>query len=191
MSRRYCHCFETAHGVGSSQSALRLKGSTSERPLVEPLYDPSIYCGHLYLLTRRPHGSLATLGRLAFAASAFGAPIAGDHVGTVRSRLGIAGTVRVLVVPDGLVSRPAARDAGLDAFGLEGVPESIGVVAAVAEQPLRLWQVVQQRCRTSVIADLPGRHEEAQGAAVRVSGGMELGIKPPLMRPIRRPRPPF
>jgi hypothetical protein len=59
---------------------------------------------------------------------------------------------------------------------LEGVPESIGVVAAVAEQPLRLWQVVQQRCRTSVIADLPGRHEEAQGAVVRVSGGMELGV---------------
>lgn len=65
---------------------------------------------------------------------------------------------------------------GLDALGVESVSEPSGVVAAVAEQPLRFWQVVQQRCHAGVVADLPGGHEETQGAAVRVSDGMELGV---------------
>jgi hypothetical protein len=47
----------------------------------------------------------------------------------------------------------------------ESVAEPIGVVAAVAEQPLRFWQVVQQRCRAGVVTDLPGGHEEAQTGA--------------------------
>ena len=64
----------------------------------------------------------------------------------------------------------------LDALGQEGVPEPVGVVAAVAEQPLRLWQLVQQRCRAGVVAHLAGGHEEAQGAAVRVGDGMQLRI---------------
>ena len=80
-------------------------------------------------------------------------------------------------MPDGLVARPATRDAGLDALGLESVPEPIGVVAAVAEQPLRFWQVVQQRCRAGVVAYLPSGHEEAQRATVRVSDGMQLGVQ--------------
>jgi hypothetical protein len=45
--------------------------------------------------------------------------------------------VTALVVSDRLAARSSARDAWLDAFGLESVPEPIGVVAAVTEQPLR------------------------------------------------------
>ena len=60
-----------------------------------------------------------------------------------------------LVVPDRLTAGSAAWDAGLDARGLESVPEPVGVAAAVAQQPLRLGQVVQERCCSYVVADLP------------------------------------
>ena len=59
-------------------------------------------------------------------------------------------------------------------LGLESVPEPIGIVAAVADQLLRLRQAFQQRCRAGVVADLPGGHEEAQGAPVCVGDGMKL-----------------
>ena len=84
--------------------------------------------------------------------------------------------VPALVVPDRLVAGPATRDAGLDAFGLEGIPEPVGVIASVAEQPLRLGQVVEQRCGSGVVADLARGHEEAQGAAVRIADGKELRV---------------
>jgi hypothetical protein len=58
---------------------------------------------------------------------------------------------------------------GLKAFGLKSIPEPIGVVAAVVEQPLHFWQVVQHRCCANVVAVLFGGHEEAQGAAVGAS----------------------
>jgi hypothetical protein len=38
-----------------------------------------------------------------------------------------------LLVPDRLVTRLPGRDAGLNALGLESVPEPGGVVATVAE----------------------------------------------------------
>jgi len=41
-----------------------------------------------------------------------------------------------------------------DAFGLQGIPEPVGVVTAVAEQPLRLGHIVEQCGRTGVVADL-------------------------------------
>nr|GFC71591.1 hypothetical protein [Tanacetum cinerariifolium] len=63
-----------------------------------------------------------------------------------------AAPVAALVVSDRLVARSPARDAGLDALGMEG------------------------RCRAGVVADLSGRHEETQGAAVRIGDGMELGV---------------
>ena len=58
------------------------------------------------------------------------------------------------------------------------VPEPVGVVAAVAEQPLRLGQIVQQGCRAGIVADLACGHEEAQGAAVGIADGMKLGVHP-------------
>ena len=64
----------------------------------------------------------------------------------------------------------------MDALGLQGIPEPVGVVAAVAEQPLRLWQIVQQRCCAGVIADLSGGHEEAERPAVGIGDSMQLRV---------------
>jgi len=61
-----------------------------------------------------------------------------------------AAPAMTLVVSDRLVARSSAPG-WIDALGLESVPERIGVVAAVAEQPLRFWQVVQQRCRAASV----------------------------------------
>lgn len=36
--------------------------------------------------------------------------------------------------------------------------------------------VVEQRCRSGLVADLVGRHEEPQGAAVCIGDGMELDV---------------
>lgn len=69
-----------------------------------------------------------------------------------------------------------AWNAGLDGLGLESAPEPIGVVATVAEQLLRLEQVVQQSGRTGIVADLSNDHEEARGTTVRIGYGIELGV---------------
>ena len=55
-----------------------------------------------------------------------------------------AAPVAALVVSDRLVARSAARDAGLDAFGIQGVPEPVCIIAAVTEQPLCFWQIIEQ-----------------------------------------------
>ena len=46
---------------------------------------------------------------------------------------------RLSVLSPGLVAGFLAWDAGLDALCLERASEPVGVVAAVAEQPLRFW----------------------------------------------------
>src|SRR3546814_2128527 len=83
---------------------------------------------------------------------------------------------RSLVVSDRFVAGFPTWDAGLDALGFQRIPEPVGAIAAVAEQPLRLWEIVQQRGCTGVVADLPGGHEEAQGAAVRIGDGVKLRV---------------
>src|SRR3546814_9875086 len=56
-----------------------------------------------------------------------------------------AAPVPALVVSDRFVAGFPTWDAGLDALGFQRIPEPVGVIAAVAEQPLRLWEIVQQR----------------------------------------------
>ena len=65
-----------------------------------------------------------------------------------------AASVPAFVVFDGLAAGFPPRDACFDALFLTGVPESVRDMAAVAEQPLPLWQIVQQGCRTGIIAHL-------------------------------------
>lgn len=36
--------------------------------------------------------------------------------------------------------------------------------------------MLQPGCHTGVVANLPGRHEKVQGAAVRMGDGMEFGV---------------
>ncbi len=68
------------------------------------------------------------------------------------------------------------RYAGLDVLRPQGIPEPIGGVAPVVKQPLCLRQIVQQRRRTGAIADLPGGHEEAQGASVCIGDSVKLRV---------------
>jgi len=84
--------------------------------------------------------------------------------------------VAAFVVSDGLEPRPPTWDAWLDALGLRGIPEPVGVVTAVAEQPSRLGQIVEQCGHTGVVADLSGGHEEAERTAVCVGQAMELRV---------------
>src|SRR3546814_7818917 len=87
-----------------------------------------------------------------------------------------AAPVPALGGSDRFVAGVPTWDAELDALGFQRIPEPVGVIAAVAEQPLRLWEIVQQRGCTGVVADLPGGHEEAQGAAVRIGDGVKLRV---------------
>src|SRR3546814_10406543 len=80
-----------------------------------------------------------------------------------------AAPVPALVVSDRFVAGFPTWDAGLDALGFQRIPEPVGVIAAVAEQPLRLWEIVQQRGCTGVVADLPGGHEEADRKSTRLN----------------------
>jgi hypothetical protein len=99
--------------------------------------------------------------------------------------------VPALVVFDGQRAGFAARNAGLDALLLQRIPEPVGVIAAVGQQPLRLGQVVEQGRRTGVIADLAGGHEEAQGAAVGIGDGVKLGVHAALGPADQAPEIPF
>ena len=77
-----------------------------------------------------------------------------------------AASVAALVVSDRFVAELPAWNTGLDDVLMQDISEPVCVIAAAAEQ----------RCRTTVIADLAGSHEEAQRAAIRVSGRMELRV---------------
>ena len=88
----------------------------------------------------------------------------------------IAASVKTLIVSDGLEPEFTTWNAGLDALRLQGIPEPVSVIATVAEQPVRLRQIVQQRCCTDLVADQPSGHEEAYRAAVRMGDDMQLRI---------------
>ena len=81
--------------------------------------------------------------------------------------------------------------AGLDASGFQRIPEPIGVIAAIAEQPLCLWQLIEQGCRAGIVADLPGGHKEAQRTAVRVAHGVQLRVHAPFGATDEAPKAPF
>lgn len=96
-----------------------------------------------------------------------------------------------LVVFDGQGTAFAARNAGFDALLLQGISEPVSVIAAVGEHPLGLGQIVEQGRCTGVIADLTGRDEEAQRAAVRISHGVQLRIHAALGPSDQAPEIPF
>lgn len=72
----------------------------------------------------------------------------------------IAATIAPFVVADVRVRihRPGLH--GFDVLGLKSIPKLIYVVAAIAEQQLRFWQVVRQRCRTGTTAGLSSGHKK-------------------------------
>jgi len=52
-----------------------------------------------------------------------------------------------------------AWDAGTYPFVLQRFSEPVGVISAIPEQPVDLWQAAQQRSRADVIADLTRGNE--------------------------------
>jgi hypothetical protein len=64
----------------------------------------------------------------------------------------------------------------------------VGIIATVAEQPLRLGQVVEQGCRASVVADVMKKLKGRPSASLTA---WSLMFMPPLVRPVRRPKSPF
>jgi hypothetical protein len=67
---------------------------------------------------------------------------------------------------------------GLYPFVFQRFPEPISVMAAVGQQPLRLWQAAQQRRHAGAVADLARRHEEADRAARSLVGPRHLAGQP-------------
>ena len=75
-------------------------------------------------------------GWAAVVASGDAAPVlqAAEH-----DRNAAAAPVATLVVSDRLVTRSATWDAGLNALGFPHIPEPVGIIATVTEQPLCRW----------------------------------------------------
>lgn len=82
-----------------------------------------------------------------------------------------------LLVSDRSVAGSPTWDAGVEAFGFQGTPEPVGIIGAIAKQPLRLEQVFQQGFRASLVADLRGGHEQAERAAVGICDGLRLDVR--------------
>ena len=61
----------------------------------------------------------------------------------------------------------------------------------IAEQPLRLWQIVQQPGCAGMFDDLSGGHEEDMRSLVRMGDRVQLGIHAAFCAPTRRPRSQF
>ena len=60
-----------------------------------------------------------------------------------RPNMPVPAFVATLVVLGGFALRRLARDAGLRAFVPQHVPEPVGIIAQVRQQPFRLWQTAQ------------------------------------------------
>jgi len=99
--------------------------------------------------------------------------------------------VAALVVTDGVGPGFAARDAGRDALGLQGVPEPVRIIAPITEQPLSSGKTVQEGGGAGVVADLASGHEQADGASVGIGHGMKLGVHAALGASDQPPEAPF
>ena len=88
----------------------------------------------------------------------------------------VAAFVSALVVFDGLVPGLSTQDARGNPLFVKGIAEPVGIVTAVAQQPVCFGQTIHQGCRSSVIADLPRRHEEADGAAPCIRHSVKLRV---------------
>ena len=112
--------------------------------------------------------------------------------------------VTALVILHRYLPRLPAWDAGAYPLVFQGFAEPVGIVTAIPEQPVDIRQTVAKRTRADVVADFPCGYEKVEGASMAVADGMELRVpfsdetvywtvfsSNTLVRPIRRPRPPF
>src|SRR5690606_4344386 len=103
----------------------------------------------------------------------------------------VAALVPALVIFDGFGAGFAPRNARLYAPFPESIPEPVRVISSVAQQPLRVGKIVEQRGSASIIADLACSHEEAERATVCIGDGVQLCVHSPFRAADQPPRPPF
>lgn len=99
--------------------------------------------------------------------------------------------VAALVVSDRLIARSAARDAGLDALGFQGVPEPIGVITTVAKQPCAFGRSSSKAAAPVYSLTCPAVMKKLNGRPSASLTACSLVFMPPFVWPIRRPRSPF
>lgn len=80
----------------------------------------------------------------------------------------IAAPVFAFVVAHGRRAGYPAWNAGSDPFFLQPIPEPVGIITTISQEPLCSGQIVQQGSGPGVIADLACRQEEPDRAAIPV-----------------------
>ena len=99
----------------------------------------------------------------------------------------VAAFVAALVMLHRRLALLAARDAGAYPLVFRRFAEPIGVVSARQSTSGRL----SQGARTDVVADVSCRDEQVERTSLAIEDGMTFVFMPPMVRPIRRPRPRF
>lgn len=87
----------------------------------------------------------------------------------------------------------ATRDAGAYPLVfqlLQCFSEPVGVITAAPKQPVDPWQTAEHGPCADVIVHLTGSDEQAERLPLLSQTACSLVFMPPLVRPIRRPRPP-
>lgn len=88
----------------------------------------------------------------------------------------MAAPVLVFVVAHGHRAESSAWNAGSDPLFLQPVPEPVGIITAISQEPLCSGQIVQQDSGPGVIADLASRYEEPDRAAISVRHRVQLRV---------------
>ena len=83
--------------------------------------------------------------------------------------------VSALVVLHGVLALLSTGDARAYPFVFQVVRETVGVVAAVCEQPIDILKAVEQRSCADVVADPTGGDEHVERSSPAVTDGMQLG----------------
>ena len=103
----------------------------------------------------------------------------------------VALLVSALVVFDRCLTLLSTGDAGSYPLVLQRFPEPVGVIAAIPEQPIDLWEAAEQRPRSDVVADLSCGDEQVERAALAVTDGMQLRVHAALGSADEASTPPF
>ncbi|GEM_PF-4322172 len=104
----------------------------------------------------------------------------------------VAMLAAAFVVPDGSLSVFSAGDACPYPLVFQCISAPVGAVAPIGQHSLCLRQAARHASSTGVITDWARGGEHANRAALRIGNATgSFVFMPPLVRPLRRPRPLF
>ena len=69
------------------------------------------------------------------------------------------------------------RDTRLDTLVFQGIPEPIGIVAAIRQKVFGRWQGIDNQPSTFVIAHLPFRQQQDDGTAQAIANSVKFGVQ--------------